>query len=85
MLKREQKQMAHTITALERVRNFILSDRIALCTKGTQATTTLHAVRPDGITFYELEKQIGSEFCLIFDAIRNLKNMLKKDGANEDE
>ena len=78
MLKREKNAVHAVLAHLHRVRTYLLKPDVAICRKGNgQATTTLHAVRPDGVTFYEIEKEIGSELALLFTAIDHLERLTK--------
>ena len=77
LTKKDAAELIRIITQAERAQNYILSDRIAVCTRDRLASTTLHYSRADGASLFEVAKDIGSEFCLLSTAIRNLKQFVE--------
>ena len=85
--KTQWRDLSATLAQLERVQAFIASDRIAVCVVDKVATTTLHHTRAyvpgvdrtpdDARPLCRIAKDIGSELCLLPDAIRNLKRILE--------
>lgn len=85
LTKTMQASLFRVLVNLERIQAFIASDRIAVCNIHAQATTTLHYTRAfvegidrpgDARPLTVMAKDIGSELCLLPDAIQSLKQML---------
>ena len=77
MLKRDQKELLDALSDLHRAKDYLLSDTILICRKTRQATTTLDYVNPAGESCFPLEKEIGSELCLLYSGIRRIERMLE--------
>ncbi len=90
MTKRERAQLLAIMSDLERGIAYIDKEDVSLAQRTRTATTTLHFTRkplPDCLiekdtynggaySLYEVNKDIGSEFCLARNALRRLKTML---------
>lgn len=79
MLKRELRYLENVLYHARRAEQFVNEPSLAIARRGKMATTTLHYVRPDGTTLYEIEKGIGSDLCGLSEAIRLLKAMLESE------
>lgn len=63
---------------LQRARDYLEQEQVALCRKGGVATTTLHMTRPnDGAVFYEVNKFYGSQLTGLEEGMRKLRNLLE--------
>lgn len=76
MTKRERRDLESVLTLLLRSQAWLLSEEIAVARVGTDATTNLHFVRPDGATLYPIDKEIGSDLALLHTAISKLMYIL---------
>jgi hypothetical protein len=78
MLKRDEKQLRAILSHLQRGREFLMSETVAVARKGKDnATTSLHYTRTDGNTLYEIDKGIGSDLTGIWEAERLLRHLLE--------
>jgi hypothetical protein len=76
MLKREERKLRLALSNLESARDFLLSERIMVCTKQTFASTTLHYVNGQGDICYEIDKEIGSLLVGFYRGISVLREMI---------
>ena len=76
LLKRDRALLETVLGQLERAAKFIVSDDTLVCRKKRVATTTLDFTNQQGVTCQEIDKYIGSELCLFFTAIHNLRSGL---------
>jgi hypothetical protein len=82
LTQKQHNQLAALHTALARGVAYIDKPRTAVCIKAGPATTTLHMTRPlDGAVFYEVEKAIGSDLCLIRAALESLDQFIREYSA----
>lgn len=87
LTRRQREALLHTLTTLERIQTFIMSDRIELCVRSEVATTALHYTRKyvpgidrspmDCRPLSTIAKDIGSDLALFPDALRTLKHVLE--------
>lgn len=80
LTKKHLRELHGIRDTLARGLRYIRRADIAVCLKGHPATTTLHAVRPlDGVTLYEVEKEIGSDLCAVSTAFDALTRILDRE------
>jgi len=77
LTRKQRLSIECALEYLKRGVRYLLSERIAIARRGGPATTTLHYTRGDGAVLYEVEKQIGSELCLLFRAQQELERLLR--------
>jgi hypothetical protein len=82
LTKKHLRELHGIRDTLARGLRYIRRADIAVCLKGYPGTTTLHAVRPlDGVTLYEVEKEIGSDLCAVATAFESLTRIIERDEA----
>jgi hypothetical protein len=80
LTKKQLRRLEEIRYALSSGVAYLRKPTIAVCIKGSPATTTYHAVRPlDGVTLYEVEKEMGSELCMAFTALHSLEKMIEEE------
>jgi hypothetical protein len=76
-LTRKQRESLETVLYhAKRAERYLKQPSIAIAKKGGMATTTLHCVNQQGTVLYELDKEIGSDLCGLYDAVRSLDRFL---------
>lgn len=88
LTRKQSTDIARTLALLERVQAYIAAPRTVICWVDEKATTALHYTREyvpaidkspdDAKPLYRVAKDIGTELCLLPDAIRNLRHMLNE-------
>ena len=85
LTKKQLRRLEEIRYALSSGVTYLRKPNIAVCIKGSplssfMATTTYHAVRPlDGVTLYEVEKEMGSELCMAFTALHSLEKLIEEE------
>lgn len=74
--KATSRRLASALSHAERAYRFVGRLDIAVGTLNTPATTTLHYTRPDGSTFYSIDKHIGTDLCGLEFCIDELRSIL---------
>lgn len=82
LTRRQSKAVLAALVNLRRARAYLNRSDVAVCAKGGVPTTTLHAVTPEGVVYYELAKWSGSELCLLDTAIHDLQRFFEENGGN---
>lgn len=75
LTKQQRASINRAIYHLHAVRDYLFSDRTAVCHVDSMATTTDHYQRPDGRILYEVEKHYGSDLCRLETALATLKSL----------
>ena len=89
--KKQQADIAAALADVTRALDYPMSDRVAICSRSAQATTTLHFTRapiPEVLqtadsrrlgdyALQEMAKDIGSDLCRLGEARRKLQAMLE--------
>lgn len=76
LTKKAREELRAILRNAERAREYIHSDRVAVCRRDTQATTTRHYTRADGSVLYEVERAYGSDLVGLDVAIDRLASFL---------
>lgn len=73
LTKKQLRNLESIANDLERGLRYLHSNRILVCVP-SHGTTTLDYKRADGKCVYEVNKEYGSELCLISTALRRLND-----------
>lgn len=73
LTKKQLRALESIAGDLERGLRCLHSDKLVVCRKSS-GTTTLDYKRADGQCLYEIDKEIGSELCLLSTALRRLND-----------
>jgi hypothetical protein len=61
LTKQVREDLRFVLRNAERARAYLFDPQIAIARRGNHATITLHYVRADGETLYEVNKDLGSD------------------------
>ena len=76
--KYQRHELERILDSIKRTIAFIEQERIAVCTRDTFASTTLHYTRPgDDSILYEINKSHGSELVFLWQAEHQLNAFLE--------
>ena len=75
LTRKQQETLRQALHDAVRARDYIMSDNIAVCRRGSSAPT-LNYVRADGAVIAEVTKDYGSHLCGINESIRTLRSFL---------
>jgi hypothetical protein len=83
LTKRDRRTLEGILHNLDRAQRYILSDRVAIVIKDSQATTTHHLINQVGQIFTgPIEKNIGTELCCLYSATGALEKALRPGPAH---
>jgi len=78
--KYQRRELDRVLDNINRAIDFVEQDRIAICTRDTFASTTLHYTRDsDDSILYEINKLHGSKLVSLWEAKRQLDTFLAKE------
>jgi len=85
-LTRKQRESLETILYhAKRAERYVRQPNISIARKGGMASTTLHCVNQQGTVLYEVDKEIGSDLCGLYDAVRSLDRFLNPPTVEHEE
>lgn len=76
LTKKQTKALQTILYHLNRADKYLMSPTTAIGRLGSPATTSLHFTRPDGVTFYKMDKEIGSDLTGLRDAMKLLQQFI---------
>ena len=76
--KRDRDTLEGILDKLRRGHEFLMRDTVLVCVKQDTATTSLHYVNGRDDVCYSMNKQIGSELCLLHAGIDDLSRALSE-------
>lgn len=78
LTQKDRRTLEHALDRAKAARDYIMSERIALCKVDTLASTSMHFTRGyDSRILYEIERSYGSQLVGLEDAIKILSNFLE--------
>jgi len=76
--KKDRLRLEAVLAKLERGHRYLMQEDMLLCKREKMATTTLHFTNRQGDCCYSLNKEIGSELCLLHTGIHELRKALEE-------
>lgn len=75
MTQKDAKKLFAVLSDLQRGIDFLCQDRVHVCTE-SRGTTTLDMKHPSGKFIMEINKEYGSDLCLLFNAKKKLHDFI---------
>ena len=77
LTRKQTAQLESILYHLKRAEKYLMDDQTVIAKRASMATTTLHYSRAsDNTALYPVAKDIGSDLCGLFDAIKQTQQLL---------
>ena len=81
LTKKATRELEAVLRGVDRARDYIMNDRIAVCRRDKLASTALHYTRDDNAALLEVAKEYGSDLCMLGTAQKQLLEFIASHGA----